>query len=87
MQHTGEHNRRDEMKLNNRLMMITKQIPQCNILADIGTDHAFIPIYAVKHEICAKALAADLREGPLNIAHDNIKKHKLENLCFFVIQY
>ena len=67
------------MKLNNRLMMITKQIPQCNILADIGTDHAFIPIYAVKHEICAKALAADLREGPLKIAHENIKKHKLEN--------
>jgi len=65
------------MKLNKRLKMIADQIPYCGILTDVGTDHAYIPIYAAKNEICRKALALDLREGPLRIAEKNIKKHGL----------
>lgn len=68
------------MKLNGRLKAIAEQISQCGILADIGTDHAFIPIYAVENGICSRAVAADLREGPLKIAHANISRHGLEML-------
>jgi tRNA (adenine22-N1)-methyltransferase len=67
------------MRLNGRLKMIADRIPQCGILADIGTDHAFIPIYAIKNELCEKALAADLRPGPLKMASNNIKKHGLSD--------
>lgn len=67
------------MRLNGRLKMIADQIPQCGILADIGTDHAFIPIYAVKNGLCEKALAADLRAGPLKMASNNIKIHGLSD--------
>jgi tRNA (adenine22-N1)-methyltransferase len=67
------------MRLNGRLKMIADQIPKCGILADIGTDHAFIPIYVVKNGICEKALAADLRTGPLEMASKNIKKHGLSD--------
>lgn len=66
------------MKLNGRLMMIADKIPHCRILTDVGTDHAFIPIYAVKHGRCEKALAADLRAGPLKMAYANIKRYGLE---------
>jgi tRNA (adenine22-N1)-methyltransferase len=62
------------MKLNKRLMMIAGKIPKCHTLADIGTDHAYIPIYAVKNQLCEKALAADLREGPLKMALENIRR-------------
>jgi len=67
------------MKLNARLRMIADSIPQCSTLADIGTDHAYIPIEAVTAGICKKALAADLRPGPLRIAQSNIKKYGLED--------
>lgn len=66
------------MKLNDRLKMIAEKIPNCDIVADIGTDHAYIPIYSVMNGLCKKALAVDLRKGPLEIAVKNIKKHGLE---------
>lgn len=65
------------MKLSKRLKMIADQIPYCNILTDVGTDHAYIPIFAVKSGLCRKALALDLRAGPLRFAESNIKKHGL----------
>lgn len=67
------------MKLNGRLMMIADKIPQCRTLADVGTDHAYIPIYAVKNGICDKALAVDLKTGPLRMAYANIKRFGLED--------
>lgn len=65
------------MRLNNRLKMIADHIPQCITLSDVGTDHAYIPIYAVKNGLCKKALAADLRTGPLKMASNNIQKYGL----------
>lgn len=59
--------------------MIADMIPQCEIVADIGTDHAYIPIYTVLNRICKKCLAADLRKGPLEMALANIKRHGLED--------
>lgn len=58
-----------------------KQIAECvtdgNRLADIGTDHAWIPIYLVEQGIVPQAIALDVGEGPLNRAKENIKKHGL----------
>ena len=51
------------MKLNGRLRLIAESIPKCRILSDIGTDHAYIPIYALTHGVCEKAIAADVRSG------------------------
>ncbi|MGI6669388.1 MAG: tRNA (adenine(22)-N(1))-methyltransferase [Acetivibrionales bacterium] len=68
------------MRLNRRLKMIVEQIPPCEILADIGTDHAYVPIYAVKTGLCDRALAVDIRTGPLSAAANNIKRHGLEKL-------
>ncbi len=68
------------MKLNGRLKLIAESIPQCTMLADIGTDHAYIPIHAVQQGICKRALAADLRQGPIRMAKANISKHGLEDV-------
>ena len=45
----------------------------CGVLADIGTDHAYLPIAAVQHEVCKSAIACDLHPGPLKIAVKNIR--------------
>lgn len=69
----------DTIKLTPRLQCVASCINKCNLLADIGTDHAYIPIYAVQKGIATKAIASDVVKGPLKIAENNIKSHGLEN--------
>ncbi|MBE7030094.1 MAG: SAM-dependent methyltransferase [Ruminococcaceae bacterium] len=60
------------MELTGRLNQIACCIPPCDTLADIGTDHAYIPIYCVQKGIATRALACDVNRGPLDIARENI---------------
>ena len=45
---------------------------------DIGTDHAYIPIYLAERGIKEKILACDINKGPLAIAQGNIRAKGLE---------
>ncbi len=49
------------------------------VIADIGTDHAYIPIELVKKNRVKRAIAADINEGPLKIAQKNIKSEGLSD--------
>ena len=49
------------------------------VVADIGTDHAQLPIYLVETGRCELAYACDIAEGPLSAAERNIKKAGLED--------
>ena len=50
-----------------------------NRIADIGTDHAYIPIYLVKNDLAEYVIAGDVRQGPVDIAKANVEKHKLSD--------
>lgn len=65
------------LNLKGRLKLIADKVPKCNVAADIGTDHAYIPIYLVQNEICRKAIASDVKIGPVNIAKNNISLYRL----------
>ena len=41
-------------------------------IIDVGTDHAYLPIYLVKEGFCAHALACDINQGPIDSARANI---------------
>ena len=60
------------MLLTPRLKKIADLIPQGSTLADIGTDHAYLPVYLVENGKIQKAIAADLRVGPLENARDAV---------------
>ena len=47
-------------------------------VVDVGTDHAYLPIYLVKNRIVKSALALDCLNGPLENAKRNIKRYGLE---------
>lgn len=47
--------------------------------ADIGTDHAYIPIKLIEDGICERVIASDIKEGPLEIAKQNIEKYNLSD--------
>jgi len=67
------------IQLTKRLLRIADMVPRGTFLADIGTDHAFLPIYLLENFVIEKAIAADIVDGPLEIAKRNIKAHKLED--------
>ncbi len=68
----------ETVKLTSRLQCVADCVKKCRLLADIGTDHAYIPIYTVEKGIAESAIACDVVKGPLKIATDNIKSHGLE---------
>ena len=55
-----------------RLDRIISLIRPGDCLADIGTDHAYVPIAAVSQGLCRRALACDIVPGPLERARANI---------------
>lgn len=65
-----------KIPLTPRLSCIASHV-HAKTIADIGTDHAYIPIRLVQDGVCSHAIAADIRQGPLDIAGANIKKYGL----------
>lgn len=59
------------MELSERLNFIIKNIENTSVLADIGTDHGYIPVHALKNGICSKAIAVDINKEPLDKARLN----------------
>ena len=47
--------------------------------ADIGTDHAYVPIRLIKDGRAKRVIATDIREGPAEIAKANIEKYGLSD--------
>ena len=62
-------------QLDQRLALCASLVRTGVKLADIGTDHAYLPIWLAKQGKIVSAVAADVREGPLKIAQENIQKY------------
>ncbi len=56
-----------------RLMSAVNYIKKGGCVADIGTDHAYLPIYLVREGIASSAVAADINLGPILSARANIE--------------
>lgn len=67
------------MKLSPRLKTIADLVNKDSIVADIGTDHGYIPVYLIENNVAKKVIAADINEGPLKSAISYINKKKLAN--------
>ena len=63
------------MQLSPRLEIIAKQVTAGATVADIGTDHAYIPIYLVENNITTNIFACDINNGPLEMANKQIHKY------------
>ena len=63
------------MNLTPRLLKIASLVPQDSVLADVGTDHAYVPVYCILNGICSGALAMDINEGPLKNAEETVKNY------------
>lgn len=67
------------MDLSYRLNKIAEKVTINGIIADIGTDHAYIPIFLYKNNKIKSAIACDISKGSLQKAIDNINKYNLQD--------
>lgn len=65
------------MELSKRLQAVSDLLSQGLIVADVGTDHGYIPIYLVQTGKTDKAFAMDVNEGPLLRARAHIAEQGL----------
>lgn len=67
------------MELSNRLKAVASMVDECECIADIGTDHGYIPIYLINKGICKNVIACDINMGPLHKAKVNIRSYNLQD--------
>ncbi|QQZ10840.1 tRNA (adenine(22)-N(1))-methyltransferase [Heyndrickxia vini] len=66
-------------KLSKRLETVSNYIISNSTFADIGSDHAYLPCYAIKNGLAKSAIAGEIVEGPYQSALQQVKEAKLEN--------
>ena len=62
------------MELSNRLETIASFVTEGYVVADIGTDHGYIPIYLTSNGNCPRAYAMDVNKEPLSRAKTHIEE-------------
>ncbi len=65
------------MNLSERLVRIASFVPPGLVVADVGTDHALLPIFLVSNNISPRVIASDLAQGPLGFARSNVEHYGL----------
>ncbi|WP_409970137.1 class I SAM-dependent methyltransferase [Bengtsoniella intestinalis] len=71
------------LELSPRLHLIADWVPQGARLVDVGTDHAYLPVWLLVHGKIDRAIASDLRKGPLERARQTGRIHGVEEKISF----
>ena len=64
------------IQINKRLTKVSEYLNH-NKLADIGSDHAYLPIYAIQNNLVKEAIAGEVVKGPFLSAQKNTELHGL----------
>ena len=67
------------MQLSPRLLAVSDLVSCTGCLADVGTDHGYIPIYLTETGRITRAVAMDINRGPLERAREHIRQKGLED--------
>ena len=70
-------------ELDTRLFAAAELLGTGNTLADIGSDHAFLPIYMLKNQRIAHAIITDINDMPLKNSMDHVSQYRMQNYCEF----
>ena len=68
------------MELSKRLQGVADLVSKGVVVADVGTDHGYIPIYLIDSKKSPRAFAMDVNEGPLLRAKEHIAEYGLDSL-------
>ncbi len=73
------------ISLTPRLKSVADSVRHGSTVADIGTDHAYVPIYLIKSNISPFAYACDIGEGPLLNAEKTVASENLQDKVKLVL--
>ena len=71
------------MELSPRLAAIAGRVPPGSRLADIGTDHAYLPAYLILEGTIPSAVASDVNRGPLDRGRETARLAGVEEKIDF----
>lgn len=71
--------------LDERMLLVASQVREGAVVADIGTDHGYVPIYLVGSGLCPSAVASDINSKPLDIARTNAKRFGASDKITFIL--
>ncbi len=74
-----------DLKFSKRIETIAKYINNKSTVADIGTDHGYLPLYLLLNNYDVDIIAADIREDPLKKARRNAKQAGVEDRIRFCL--
>ena len=63
------------ISLSKRLSAIAEMVPHCSILADVGTDHGYLPVRLLQQGSTERVLASDIHRGPLQKARETAETY------------
>lgn len=67
-----------QIKLSPRLSAVAGMVPPGAVVADIGTDHGYLPVYLVIQGISPHAIATDVKKNPLAAAENIVSLLAIE---------
>ncbi|MGN0473643.1 MAG: class I SAM-dependent methyltransferase [Acutalibacteraceae bacterium] len=72
--------------MNERMFSLGARLEACadfvrkgRVVADIGTDHAYLPIWLALTEKVSRAYASDINDEPIKVARENIERYNLND--------
>lgn len=69
----------------NRIKAIASLVDNDALVVDIGTDHAYLPIYLYENDITKNIVASDISSNALLFAKNNLEKHNLRDKIKLVV--
>jgi len=73
------------IKLSPRLDAIAKLVPDTGGVADVGTDHGYIPVYLAQHGHTGELFATDINKDPLEHAKRTAAENGLDGQIGFFL--
>ena len=74
--------RMEKIRLTPRLLAVGKMIPPGAKVADVGTDHAYLPVWLRQEGICERVIASDIAPGPLDSARASARRCEVDGIDF-----
>lgn len=73
-------NKNQKLIIDERLRLCAEFVRDGSRLADIGTDHAYLPVWLCQNGKCPSAIAADINPDPLERGKETIKNAGMSNI-------
>lgn len=73
----------ETIRLSNRLQAVASWIAPCGTVADVGTDHGYLPVWLLQTHTAQRVIASDIHAGPLDRARRSAAEYSLENAIRF----